>query len=98
MPGQRKNRVVIVETSKGSISIELFEKKAPVTVKNFLAYVNDGFYNNLIFHRVIPKFMIQGGGFDAEMNRRATESPIKNEAKKRVVQQAGDRRHGTNKR
>ena len=87
--GTAENRVVIVETSKGSISIELFEKKAPVTVKNFLAYVNDGFYNNLIFHRVIPKFMIQGGGFDAKMKKQGMKSPIKNEAKKELPNRRG---------
>ncbi len=87
--GAAENPIVIVETSKGSISIELFEKKAPVTVKNFLTYVNDGFYDNLIFHRVIPKFMIQGGGLNAEMKEKATKSPIKNEAKKELPNRRG---------
>ncbi|MCP3676560.1 MAG: peptidyl-prolyl cis-trans isomerase [Deltaproteobacteria bacterium] len=87
--GAAENRVVIVETSKGSITIELFEKKAPATVKNFLAYVKDGFYSDLIFHRVIPKFMIQGGGFDAKMNRKSTKSPIKNEAINKLSNKRG---------
>ncbi|MFQ5585589.1 MAG: peptidylprolyl isomerase [Thermodesulfobacteriota bacterium] len=83
------NPIVIMETSKGSIKIELFEKEAPITVKNFLAYVSDGFYNGLIFHRVIPGFMIQGGGFDVEMNRKRTKSPIKNEARSELPNRRG---------
>ena len=59
-----------METSKGDITIELYEKEAPITVKNFLSYVSEGFYNNLIFHRVIPNFMIQCGGFDSKMNQK----------------------------
>lgn len=74
------NPLVLMETSKGNIKIELFEKKSPITVKNFLAYVSEGFYNNLIFHRVISNFMIQGGGFDSKMNQKKTKPPIKNEA------------------
>ena len=61
------NPKVLMETSKGDITIELYEKEAPRTVKNFLSYASEGFYNNLIFHRVIKDFMIQGGGFDTEM-------------------------------
>lgn len=64
----------------GNIRIELYQDKAPVTVANFLRYVNDGFYAGLIFHRVIPNFMIQGGGFDAQMQQKSTHPPIKNEA------------------
>ncbi len=71
---------VLVVTSMGSMTLSLDEQKAPVTVANFLNYVDKGFYNNTIFHRVIPNFMIQGGGFDAEMRQKATDSPIKNEA------------------
>jgi len=63
------NPKVLMETSKGNVTIELYEKEAPITVKNFLSYVSEGFYNGLIFHRVIPNFMIQGGGFDPEMNQ-----------------------------
>jgi len=71
-----------METSKGNITIELYEKEAPKTVKNFLSYVSEGFYNNLIFHRVIKDFMIQGGGLDSEMRQKDTKTPIKNEARR----------------
>ena len=71
---------VLMKTNKGQIEIELFEDEAPVTVENFLGYVKDGFYDGTIFHRVIPGFMIQGGGFDAGFNRKATHQPITNEA------------------
>lgn len=74
------NPVVVLDTSEGEIEIELYQDKAPVTVKNFLSYVGDGFYNGTIFHRVIDGFMIQGGGFTAEMKEKSTKSPIKNEA------------------
>jgi peptidyl-prolyl cis-trans isomerase A (cyclophilin A) len=72
--------VVILETSLGPITVELDPAKAPITVENFLKYVDDGFYNNLIFHRVMPDFMIQGGGHDDQMNEKPTRSPIKNES------------------
>ncbi len=75
-----KNPVVVMDTSMGSIEIELDEVKAPVTVKNFLAYVDAKFYNGTIFHRVINNFMIQGGGFDEKMKEKTTKAPIKNEA------------------
>ena len=71
---------VLLETSKGDILIELHPGKAPKTVENFLAYVNDGYYNGTIFHRVIPGFMLQGGGFTADMERKQTKAPIINEA------------------
>jgi len=64
----------------GDIIIELNEQAAPVTVKNFLGYVEEGFYNEVIFHRVIPNFMIQGGGFTAQMTQKQTHPPIVNEA------------------
>ena len=83
------NPKVLMETSKGDITIELYEKEAPITVKNFLSYVSDGFYNNLIFHRVIPNFMIQGGGFDAEMNQKPPKDPIKNEARRGLNNKRG---------
>ncbi|MFH4354169.1 MAG: peptidylprolyl isomerase [Neisseriaceae bacterium] len=67
-------------TSLGNIDIELNEKKAPLTVKNFEDYVTSGFYDGTIFHRVIDGFMIQGGGFDQDMQLRSTREPIKNEA------------------
>jgi peptidyl-prolyl cis-trans isomerase A (cyclophilin A) len=75
-----KNPRVALETSMGKIIIELFPKEAPETVKNFLGYVQDGFYGGTIFHRVIPGFMIQGGGFSGDMEQKATRPPIKNEA------------------
>ena len=71
---------ILLETSLGDIRMELFEKEAPVTVENFLRYVDSGFYSGTIFHRVIPGFMIQGGGMDAAMNAKATGAPIRNEA------------------
>lgn len=74
------NPVVIMSTSKGDIKIELFKDKAPITVENFLSYVNDGFYDGTIFHRVIPNFMIQGGGFTPDLDQKPTKQPIKNEA------------------
>lgn len=75
-----KNPVVLMKTSMGDIKIELYEDKAPITVKNFLDYANEGFYNGTVFHRVIDGFMIQGGGFTADMNQKAVKAPIKNEA------------------
>lgn len=75
-----KNPVVLLSTSMGNIRIELDAAKAPITSKNFVDYVNDGHYNGLIFHRVIPGFMIQGGGMDAQMNEKKNKAPIKNEA------------------
>ena len=74
------NTTVVMETSDGAIEIELFDDKAPLSVSNFLAYAETGFYNGTIFHRVIPGFMIQCGGFEASMNQKPTKAPIKNEA------------------
>ena len=76
-----KNPQVILETSLGNITVELFESKAPVTVKNFLSYVESGHYDGTVFHRVIPTFMIQGGGFTPEMKQKNTKEPIVNESK-----------------
>jgi cyclophilin family peptidyl-prolyl cis-trans isomerase len=70
---------VVMETSMGTIKIELDEGRAPITVKNFLHYVDDKFYDGTIFHRVIPDFMIQGGGFTPDMKEKPTGPPIKNE-------------------
>jgi len=75
-----KNPMVLMSTSLGDVKIELDAEKAPVSTQNFLAYVNDKFYDGTIFHRVIPNFMIQGGGFDAAMQQKPTKAPIKNEA------------------
>lgn len=75
-----KTTTVLMETSKGDIKLELYPERAPETVKNFVQYATDGFYNGTIFHRVIDGFMIQGGGFTADMEQKETMSPIKNEA------------------
>ncbi len=75
------NPTVVFHTTKGDIVIELFKDKAPKSAENFLAYVRSGHYNGTIFHRVIPGFVIQGGGFTAEMKQKPTQPPIPNEAK-----------------
>ena len=72
--------MILMSTSQGDMKIELYEKEAPETVKNFLSYLNDKFYDGTIFHRVIAGFMIQGGGFTPEMEQKPTKPPIKNEA------------------
>jgi peptidyl-prolyl cis-trans isomerase B (cyclophilin B) len=77
---EKKNPVVIIKTTMGDITVELFQDKAPVTVKNFLAYVKNKAYDGTIFHRVIDNFMIQGGGFTPSMKQVNTLPPIKNEA------------------
>jgi cyclophilin family peptidyl-prolyl cis-trans isomerase len=80
------NPVVLIETSMGNIKVELYEEKAPISVKNFLSYVDDKHYDGTIFHRIIGKenadrdFMIQGGGYDKDMKEKKTKPPIKNEA------------------
>ncbi len=74
------NPKVLIKTSEGDITLELFPAKAPITVKNILDYVEAKFYDGLIFHRVIPNFMIQCGGLDAEMHQKTGNDPIKNEA------------------
>lgn len=79
-PSETNNPVVVIQTDKGTIKVELFADKAPETVKNFLAYVDKKHYDGTIFHRVIPKFMIQGGGMEPGMKERETGQPIKNEA------------------
>ena len=72
--------MITIKTSHGDIGIELFDEKAPISCENFRQYVADGFYAGTIFHRVIPNFMIQCGGMDAEMASKSTRDPIKNEA------------------
>ena len=74
----------LIRTNEGDITVKLFADKSPVSVANFLAYVDSGFYNGTIFHRVIPNFMIQGGGFDKDLNQRDTKDPIVNESKNRL--------------
>ena len=76
----RSKLMVVMETSKGTIKIELDAEKAPATVANFLRYVDEGFYDGTIFHRVIGGFMIQGGGFRPDMTQKPTHGPVKNEA------------------
>jgi len=68
------------ETSLGDVTIEMLEKEAPVTTANFMKYVDDGYFDGTIFHRVIPGFVIQGGGFTDDMSQKRTQAPIKNEA------------------
>ncbi|HBG05898.1 MAG: cyclophilin [Geobacteraceae bacterium GWC2_58_44] len=80
LAAESKNPTLVIETSLGNVKVELFEKEAPISVKNFLDYAKSGFYNGTIFHRVIPGFMIQGGGFTASMTQKETKPPIKNEA------------------
>lgn len=80
---------VLLETSLGSITLELDQQKAPVSVGNFIQYVNDGFYDGTIFHRVIDRFMIQGGGFSKGMNQKSTRAPIKNEGGNGLMNQRG---------
>lgn len=80
---------VLINTNQGDIEIELDAEKAPNTVKNFLEYVNSGFYNGTIFHRVIENFMIQGGGFTADMEQKDTYAPVKNEANNGLVNDKG---------
>ena len=83
------NPKVVLETSKGKIVLELYADKAPQTVKNFLAYVDAGYYDGTIFHRVIPDFMIQGGGFTVEMKKKDIQPPIQNEADNGVRNERG---------
>ena len=83
------NPKVVLDTSKGKIVLELYLQKAPETVVNFLGYVDTKFYDGTIFHRVIPKFMIQGGGFLPLMKRKPGKGPIKNEADKGLKNDRG---------
>lgn len=76
----KKNPVVTMETTLGNVRIELYEKEAPVSVANFLDYTRSGFYSGTVFHRVIANFMIQGGGFTADLKQKPTKAPIINEA------------------
>ncbi len=78
------NPEVIIKTTQGDITVRLYRDKSPITVANFLQYVDDGFYIGTIFHRVIPNFMIQGGGFLPDMTEKDTRDPIVNEAKNRL--------------
>ena len=79
-PGAKEKQVVVIKTSKGEIRVELETERAPLSVRNFLEYADAGFYDGTIFHRVIDGFMIQGGGFGADMRQKQTRDPVKNEA------------------
>jgi peptidyl-prolyl cis-trans isomerase A (cyclophilin A) len=81
--------MITIKTNHGDIKVKLFEDKAPVTCENFRQYVADGFFNGTIFHRVIPNFMIQGGGMEADMSQKTTRAPIKNEADNGVSNRRG---------
>ncbi len=72
--------MITLKTNHGEISVELFDEKAPISCENFRQYVRDGHFDDTVFHRVIPNFMIQGGGLDENMNSKPTRDPIKNEA------------------
>ena len=81
--------MVEMKTSAGTVKIELFSDKAPLSVANFLQYVDSGFFDGTVFHRVIDKFMIQGGGFDKDLKRKPTSAPIKNEATNGLLNERG---------
>ena len=83
------NPQLTVETNRGNFIIELYPDKAPKTVANFMQYVNSGFYKDTIFHRVINRFMIQGGGFNADMSEKETKAPIVNEAGNGLLNEVG---------
>ena len=83
------NPTVTIRTNLGEIEVELFQNKAPETVKNFLSYVDESFYDQTIFHRVIDNFMIQGGGFTKEFSEKKTSAPVRNEAANRVPNTRG---------
>jgi cyclophilin family peptidyl-prolyl cis-trans isomerase len=89
VPARAANPIVLIETSVGNVKVELFEDKAPTTVKNFLSYVDDKFYDGTVFHRVIKGFMIQGGGFEPGMKEKKTKDPIKNESDNGVSNERG---------
>jgi cyclophilin family peptidyl-prolyl cis-trans isomerase len=84
-----ENPIVKLETSEGAITVVLFADKAPQTVENFLAHVDEGFYENTVFHRVIDNFMVQGGGFDVDLTQKNTERKVINESKNRVHNDRG---------
>jgi cyclophilin family peptidyl-prolyl cis-trans isomerase len=83
------NPVVVLSTSLGDLTIELFKEQAPVSVENFLQYARDGFYDGTIFHRVVPRFMIQGGGYTPSLAEKPTRPPIQNEATNGLRNQRG---------
>jgi len=87
--GTSNHEIVILETSKGVIEVELDRTNAPITVDNFLSYVNEGFFDGTIFHRVIPGFMVQGGGFLSDGSQKQTKAPIKLESNNGLKNVAG---------
>ena len=84
-----ENPIVKLETSEGDITVVLYADKSPKTVENFLAHVDEGFYENTIFHRVIDNFMVQGGGFDVDLKQKKTQRKVINESKNRVHNDRG---------
>ena len=84
-----ENPIVKLETSEGNITVVLFADKAPKTVENFLAHVDEGFYENTVFHRIIDNFMVQGGGFDVDLKQKKTERKVINESKNRLHNDRG---------
>jgi cyclophilin family peptidyl-prolyl cis-trans isomerase len=86
---KKERTTVVMETTKGNIEIQLFNDSAPITVKNFLGYVDSKFYEGTIFHRVIDNFMIQGGGYNTKLVEKKTKAPIKNEATNRISNSTG---------
>ena len=89
LPAGAANPMVEMKTSMGTLVIELYADKAPKSVDNFIQYVKSGFFNGLVFHRVIDGFMIQGGGFDADLRQKVTRAPIENEAKNGLKNEPG---------
>jgi len=87
--GKGDNPVVLFSTNQGDIKVKLNRAEAPITVENFIGYVNDGFYNGVVFHRVIPNFMIQTGGFTPDMKQKTPKAPIKNEADNGLLNSRG---------
>ena len=83
------NPVVLFSTNQGDIKVKLYSEEAPISVANFLGYVNDGFYDGVIFHRVIPNFMVQTGGFTPDMKQKTPKAPIKNEADNGLLNKRG---------
>ena len=84
-----ENPIVKLETSEGDITVVLFADKSPKTVENFLAHVDEGFYENTVFHRIIDNFMVQGGGFDVDLNQKKTERKVINESRNRLHNDRG---------
>ena len=87
--GKGDNPVVLFSTNQGDIKVKLNRAEAPISVENFISYVNDGFYNGVVFHRVIPNFMIQTGGFTPDMKQKTPKAPIKNEANNGILNSRG---------